>query len=990
MTVSKNLHKLHVAKVIKDIFALSFLLFQSSYLSHMKLGSFASRHMGPRHEDLTIMLATIGLSSIDELIEKTVPDAIRLREPLNLGEALTESEYLEHVSDLSDKNVTYRNYIGMGYYPTEVPSVIRRNILENPGWYTAYTPYQSEIAQGRLEALLNFQTVVSDLTGKEIANASLLDEGTAAAEAMAMLFSARPRKQVKAGATTFVVDKAVYPQTFDVMKTRANSLGITIIEAPRSEWKFTDEVFGCLLQYPDANGEAEDLEGLVAQAHSSDVKVVMATDLMALLMLKSPGEMGADVVVGSSQRFGVPMGYGGPHAAFFAADASYKRNFPGRIIGVSVDRNGSTALRMALQTREQHIRRDKATSNICTAQALLAVMASMYAVYHGPRGLREIAKRIHNRTKSFAAALNSNLSMEVVNSCYFDTLKIRVRGGEDEVNSLIARCHALRINIRYFNDGEHVGVSLNERTNIEDLTNLCSAFGVPIVRGIEVDRAFFGTLYREVDYLEHKVFNSHRSETAMMRYIKLLENRDFSLVHGMIPLGSCTMKLNAATELLPIAWYKFAELHPFCPPEQARGMIEILQNLESDLAEITGFDCVTLQPNSGANGEYAGMLVIKAYHENIGEECRNICLIPSSAHGTNPASAVMAGLQIVVVGCMENGDIDIEDLKEKAEKHSENLSSIMITYPSTHGVYEERILDIIEIVHANGGQIYMDGANMNAQVGLTSPGYIGADVCHLNLHKTFAIPHGGGGPGMGPIGVAKHLTKFLPGHAIVHQGGEDSISAVSSAPFGSALIGLVPYAYLKMLGAKGATQATEIAILNANYLKVKLEGAYDILYQGSNNTVAHEMIIDCRSFKSCGVEVIDIAKRLIDYSFHAPTISWPVSGTMMVEPTESESLEELDRFVEAMLSIREEIRSIELKQVDAVDNVIKMAPHTIEETTASEWTHPYSREEAAFPVDELRKGKFWAPVARVNDTYGDRNLMCSCPPITDYIDELSK
>ncbi len=953
----------------------------------MELGSFASRHMGPRFEDQTKMLAAIGCSSINELIDKTVPTAIRLREPLNLSTALTESEYLEHVDALASKNVTFRNYIGMGYYPTEVPSVIRRNVLENPGWYTAYTPYQAEIAQGRLEALLNFQTMVCDLTGKEIANASLLDEATAAAEAMAMLFSTRPRKQAKAGANTFIVDTAVYPQTFDVMKTRAKPLGITILEAPRSEWDFTDEIFGCLLQYPDANGEAEDFESLVKSAHASDVKVVMATDLMALLMLKSPGEMGADVVVGSSQRFGVPMGYGGPHAAFFAADESYKRSFPGRIIGVSIDRNGDPALRMALQTREQHIRRDKATSNICTAQALLAVMASMYAVYHGPKGLRNIAERIHVRTKSFATALNANSTMEVVNNCYFDTLKIRVKGGTDAINALIARANALKINIRYFNDGEHVGVSLNERTNIEDLTNLCSAFAVPLVQGVQIDRAFLGTLVRDVDYLDYKVFNTHRSETAMMRYIKYLENRDFSLVHGMIPLGSCTMKLNAATELLPIAWYKFAELHPFCPPEQAKGMIEILRALESDLAQITGFDRVTLQPNSGANGEYAGMLVIKAYHESLGEGYRNVCLIPSSAHGTNPASAAMAGLKIVVVGCKDNGDIDIDDLKEKANLHSKNLSSIMITYPSTHGVYEEGILEITETIHAHGGQVYMDGANMNAQVGLTSPGNIGADVCHLNLHKTFSIPHGGGGPGVGPIGVAQHLTPFLPGHSIVHTGGEQSISAVSAAPFGSALIGLIPYAYIRMLGVKGVTQATEVAILNANYLKARLDGPYEILYQGKNNTVAHEMIIDCRAFKSCGVEVIDIAKRLIDYGFHAPTISWPVAGTMMVEPTESESLEELDRFADALLSIREEIRLIELGEVDSEDNVLKMAPHTVIEATASEWLHPYSREKAVYPVRGLRDIKFWPPVARVNDTYGDRNLMCSCPPITDYIDE---
>lgn len=950
----------------------------------MKIGSFASRHMGPRIEDQTSMLRTLGLSSIDELIDKTVPPAIRLRKPLDLAESLTESEYLEHLDELASKNAIYRNYIGMGYYPTEVPSVIRRNILENPGWYTAYTPYQAEISQGRLEALLNFQTMVSDLSGKEMANASLLDEATAAAEAMTMLYSARHRAQAKSGVKTFLVDTAVYPQTFAVMKTRANSLGIDIVEKPRSEWEFTEDMYGCLIQYPDGNGEAIDHTELIAQAHEADIKVVMATDLMALLMLKSPGEMGADVVVGTSQRFGVPMGYGGPHAAFFAADASYKRNFPGRIIGVSVDRNGDPAIRMALQTREQHIRRDKATSNICTAQALLAVMASMYAVYHGPKGLRNIAERIHNRTKSFATALNSNDRMEVVNTCYFDTLKIHVKGGPDEINSLIARARAKKINIRYYNDGEHVGVSLNERTNLEDLQNLCNAFGVPLIRGVEVTREFFNTLYREVDYLNHSVFNSHTSETAMMRYIKHLENMDFSLVHGMIPLGSCTMKLNAATELLPIAWYKFAELHPFCPPEQAKGMIKILQCLEADLAEITGFDRVSLQPNSGANGEYTGMLVIQAYHESRNEGHRNICLIPASAHGTNPASAVMAGLKVVVVKCMENGDIDLEDLNLKAEEHSDKLSSIMITYPSTHGVYEEGILKITETIHKHGGQVYMDGANMNAQVGITSPGNIGADVCHLNLHKTFSIPHGGGGPGVGPIGVAEHLSKFLPGHPIVHKGSEDSISPVSAAPFGSALIGLIPYGYIKMLGAKGAKQATEVAILNANYLKARLEKEYSVLYQGSNETVAHEMIVDCREFKAFGVEVTDIAKRLIDYGFHAPTVSFPVAGTLMIEPTESESLDELNRFVEAMLSIREEIRAIEKGEVDAEDNVLKMAPHTAKEATATEWTHPYTREQAVYPVKGLYVNKFWAPVARVNDTHGDRNLICSCPPITDF------
>ena len=955
----------------------------------MKIGSFASRHMGPRLEDQSTMLSTIGCNSIDELIDKTVPPAIRLRHPLDLPDAMTESEYLEHLDELASKNVIYRNYIGMGYYPTEVPSVIRRNILENPGWYTAYTPYQAEISQGRLEALLNFQTMISDLTGKEIANASLLDEATAAAEAMVMLYSARPRAQAKEGATTFLVDTAVYPQTFAVMQTRAKSIGINIIEKPRADWDFTEDMYGCLLQYPDGNGEAVDHTELIQKAHEADVKVVFATDLMALLMLKSPGEMGADVVVGSSQRFGVPMGYGGPHAAFFAADESYKRNFPGRIIGVSVDRHGDPAIRMALQTREQHIRRDKATSNICTAQALLAVMASMYAVYHGPKGLRHIAERIHKRAKSFATALGSNDRFKVVNTCYFDTLKILVKGGPDEIKALIARAHAKKINIRYYNDGEHVGVSLNERTNLEDLQNLCNAFGVPIIRGVEINREFFSTIYRESDYLDHPVFNSHTSETAMMRYIKHLENRDFSLVHGMIPLGSCTMKLNAATELLPIAWYKFAELHPFCPPEQATGMIEILQTLESDLAEITGFDRVTLQPNSGANGEYTGMLVIQAYHKSRDEGHRNICLIPESAHGTNPASAVMAGLKVVVVNCMDNGDIDLDDLKVKAEEHSSNLSSLMITYPSTHGVYEEGILEITETIHKHGGQVYMDGANMNAQVGITSPGNIGADVCHLNLHKTFSIPHGGGGPGVGPIGVAAHLSKFLPGHPIVHKGGEESISPVSAAPYGSALIGLIPYGYIKMLGGKGVKQATEVAILNANYIKARLEGDYDILYQGENNTVAHEMILDCREFKSCGVEVADIAKRLIDYGFHAPTVSFPVAGTLMIEPTESESLDELNRFTEAMLSIREEIREIEEKKVDPEDNVIKMAPHTAKEATASEWNHSYTREKAVYPVKGLYVEKFWVSVARVNNTHGDRNLICTCPPITDFIEDLS-
>lgn len=958
----------------------------------MNAAKFTSRHIGPRKEDQQAMLRAIGVASLEDLVAQTVPGKIRQRQRMQLAPALSESQYLEHIDRIASKNTVFRNYIGMGYHPTEVPSVIRRNVLENPGWYTAYTPYQAEIAQGRLEALLNFQTMVCDLTGMELANASLLDEATAASEAMAMAYAARPRALVKSDANRFLVDESVFPQTLDLLRTRAQYLGVVLEVMPRKAMALDEmkEVFGVFFQYPDGDGVVADLTEIIAQAHHQEIQVVVAADLMSLALLKNPGHMGADVVVGTTQRFGVPMGYGGPHAAYFAARDSYKRHFPGRIIGVSKDRLGSPAMRMALQTREQHIRRDKATSNICTAQSLLAVMASMYAVYHGPKGLREIAEGIHTTARSLDAALKASSNYDQVNDCYFDTLKIRVNGGSNEMTALRARAEAMNINLRYFEDGMHVGVALNERVSQTELVDLCTVFGVSLVTGVSADRAFLGQLWRDVDYLHHPVFNRYRSETEMMRYIKMLENKDLSLVHSMIPLGSCTMKLNAATELIPITWSAFADLHPFCPVEQAAGTQEMLAELQKDLATITGFAGVSLQPNSGAQGEFAGLMVIRAYHESRGEGHRDVCLIPSSAHGTNPASAVMAGMKVVVVGCDDEGNIDMNDLREKAEAHSDALGALMITYPSTHGVFEEAVLEITQLIHAHGGQVYMDGANMNAQVGLTSPGLIGADVCHLNLHKTFAIPHGGGGPGVGPIGVAEHLVPFLPGHPVIPTGGDQAIHAISGAPFGSALICQIPYAYIKMLGEEGLTRATEVAILNANYLKVKLEKAYSILYKGKQGTVAHEMILDCRAFKTdAGIEVMDIAKRLIDYGFHAPTVSWPVAGTLMVEPTESESLEELDRFIHAMLSIREEIQAIEMGKVDREDNVVKMAPHTAREVASSDWSHPYSREAAAYPSPEMEARKFWSPVARVDNAYGDRNLVCSCPPLSAFEELLS-
>ena len=930
------------------------------------------------------MLAVTGHDSMEALIARTVPQAILSDKPMALPKGVTESAYLDHIDKVASKNALFRNYIGMGYHPTEVPSVIRRNVLENPGWYTAYTPYQAEIAQGRLEALLNFQTMVCELTGMEMANASLLDEATAAAEAMTMLFNSRSRKASKSGVNRFVVSDGVFPQTWAVLRSRAVHLGIDIEQRPDSDLNLDDSTFGLFLQYPDDRGRVEPLKDTIARAHEREIRVVVATDLLACALVQSPGSMGADVVVGNSQRFGVPMGYGGPHAAFFATRLEFKRNVPGRVIGASVDRMGNVAYRMALQTREQHIRRDKATSNICTAQSLLAVMASMYAVYHGPHGLRAIAERVHGLATSLGEA-GRQAGVNPVHGQFFDTVVFAM----EDIGAVMERANRKQINLRYFPDGVHVGVSFHECTLPDDFTDLCEVLGFHAVPAPGQLASPLAEQMRPLDYLHHPVFNSHRSETAMMRYLKHLENKDLSLTHSMIPLGSCTMKLNAATQLLPIGWSAFAQLHPFCPPEQAAGTRGMIAELEQYLCEITGFSGMSLQPNSGAQGEYTGLLVIRAYHASRGESHRDVCLIPSSAHGTNPASAVMCGMKVVVVGCDKHGNINLDELKEKAAEHADRLAALMITYPSTHGVFEKHILEVTETVHANGGQIYMDGANMNAQVGLTNPGQIGADVCHLNLHKTFAIPHGGGGPGVGPIGVAEHLVPFLPGHDLDSVGGEKAIDAVSAAPFGSALIHLISYAYIRLLGPKGLKKSTEVAILNANYLRARLEGHYDVLYKGKSGNVAHEMIIDCRSFKaSAGVEVTDIAKRLIDYGFHAPTVSWPVAGTLMIEPTESESLDELDRFVEAMVSIREEIRAIESGRFDRDDNPVRMAPHTASELTATEWHHPYSREEAAYPVPVMRERKFWPSVARVDNAHGDRNLVCTCPSVELYTEPL--
>lgn len=943
--------------------------------------SFADRHIGPRQSDLNAMLATIGAKSLDDLIDQVVPENIRLKNPLKVDAAISEVEFLSMLREKAAKNKTYKNYIGMGYYNTHTPGVILRNIMENPGWYTQYTPYQAEISQGRLEALLNYQTMVIDLTGMELANASLLDEGTAAAEAMNMFYGL----DKKSAAHRFFVDNSVFPQTLDILITRAEPIGIEIVRGDYKTFNPDASFFGALVQYPNAEGSVEDYRAFVAACKSANVKTCFASDLMALTLLTPPGDFGADCVVGNTQRFGVPLGFGGPHAAFFATKDEFKRSIPGRIIGVSVDAQGNRALRMALQTREQHIKRQNATSNICTAQVLLSIMAGMFGVYHGPDGLKKIAERIHALAVSLGDAIvkTGNGVYSLQHNHFFDTILVNVPRTE----TIQALALAQGINLRYENGA--VGISIDETTTMADLEKLVGIFtraidGVAVKPEGSVSHKLPATMLRESNYMVHPVFNRYHSEHEMLRYIKSLEAKDLSLCHSMISLGSCTMKLNATTEMIPVTWPEFNSLHPFIPMDQAKGYMEIIEELNKDLSEITGFHTMSMQPNSGAQGEYAGLMVIREYFKDRGESHRNIALIPSSAHGTNPASAVMAGMQVVVSQCDENGNIDVEDIRAKAEQYKDNLACLMVTYPSTHGVFEAAITELTDIIHQNGGQVYMDGANMNAQVGLTSPGMIGADVCHLNLHKTFCIPHGGGGPGMGPIGVAKHLAPYLPGHAVVDMGPEKAMHAVSAAPWGSASILLISYAYIKMMGGEGLTNATKYAILNANYIKARLESEYPVLYKGASGFAAHEMILDTRKFKACHVEAEDIAKRLMDYGYHAPTLSFPVAGTLMVEPTESESKEELDKFCDAMLSIREEIREVEEGKYPQDSNVLKHAPHTSTAVISDAWDREYSREKAAFPLDSIRLGKFWPTVSRVNSTVGDRNLICACIPVEAY------
>ncbi|NDG51482.1 MAG: glycine dehydrogenase (aminomethyl-transferring) [Flavobacteriia bacterium] len=959
------------------------------------MNQFSERHIGPRPSDQENMLNKIGVSNMSELIDLAIPQAIRLSKKMDLPKALNESELLEHMKMLGQKNKNYRSYIGLGYYNNILPGVIQRNILENPGWYTAYTPYQAEIAQGRLEALLNYQTMVTDLTAMEIANASLLDEGTAAAEAMIMLFNARHKDKKKAQACTFLVSKDCFPQTIDVLKTRATPIGIKLQIVEHSDFIFSDDIFGMLVQYPCKYGNIENYKILAQDAKNNNVGIAVAADLLSLTLLTPPGEWGADVVVGTTQRFGIPMGYGGPHAAYFATKESFKRNIPGRIIGVTIDAEGNRALRMALQTREQHIKRERATSNICTAQVLLSVMAGMYGVYHGPKRLKNIARKIHGLACVLTEGLEQ-LGYKQLNKNYFDTVLVNIN--DVSIDTLKVFAEDAKMNFNYIDD-KHLSISIDEKDGLQNINDILTVFAKScnhsdpteliknVLRGNYTDANSFipKELYRESPYMQHEVFNTYHSETEMMRYIKRLENKDLALNHSMIPLGSCTMKLNAAAELFPLSWSEFGNIHPFAPINQARGYQIMFHELEESLCEITGFDGMSLQPNSGAQGEYAGLMVIRAYHQSRNESNRNICLIPSSAHGTNPASATMAGMKVVVTKCDEMGNIDVDDLKAKAEEHSENLAALMITYPSTHGVFEESVIEVTNIIHQHGGQVYMDGANMNAQVGLTNPAIIGADVCHLNLHKTFAIPHGGGGPGMGPIGVVEHLKPFLPSNPIIPTGGEQAISAISAAPWGSSLVLCISYAYIKMLGEEGLTKSTEVAILNANYLKEELKDDYTILYTNPNNMVAHEMILECRPYKDVGIEVTDIAKRLMDYGFHAPTVSFPVVGTLMVEPTESESKQELDKFIAAMKSIRNEINAIASGQSDEKDNVLKNAPHTINLVANDVWEKPYSRQEAAFPLSYINENKFWPSVSRVDDAFGDRNLVCSCESIESYI-----
>ncbi|MBD2510814.1 aminomethyl-transferring glycine dehydrogenase [Nostoc muscorum FACHB-395] len=955
-----------------------------------KLSSFVPRHIGPNSDDIQLMLKVLGFPSLDALIDQTVPQTIRLKQPLKLPEAESEYAALASLKKIAAKNQVFRSYIGMGYYDTITPPVIGRNILENPGWYTAYTPYQPEIAQGRLEALLNFQTLIIDLTGLEIANASLLDEATAAAEAMSLSYGV-----CKNQANAYFVSDDCHPQTIDVLQTRAKPLGIKIIVGDHQTFDFDQPIFGAVLQYPATDGTIYDYRAFIEKAHAKGALVTVAADPLSLTLLTPPGEFGADIAVGSTQRFGIPLGFGGPHAAYFATKEEYKRLVPGRIVGVSKDAQGKPALRLALQTREQHIRREKATSNICTAQVLLAVMASMYAVYHGPDGLKTIAQRIHSLTLVLAEWLQ-RLGYSISSKPFFDTLQVEL--GTKPLQEILQAAEARQINLRIFNTST-VGISLDETTTLDDVRDICQIFAgtdelrfvlnVQEMEWIIQQSGLSGEPFsRQSTYLTHPVFNRYHSETELLRYLHKLESKDLSLTTSMIPLGSCTMKLNATAEMIPVSWEEFGKIHPFAPASQTQGYQILFQELEAWLAEITGFAGISLQPNAGSQGEYAGLLVIRQYHENRGEAHRNVCLIPTSAHGTNPASAVMCGMKVVAVACDSQGNIDVDDLKAKAEKHSNELAALMVTYPSTHGVFEEPIQEICAVVHSHGGQVYMDGANMNAQVGICRPGDIGADVCHLNLHKTFCIPHGGGGPGMGPIGVASHLVPFLPGHPVVtinDSTQHSHIGAVAAAPWGSASILVISWMYIAMMGADGLTEATKVAILNANYIAKKLESYYPVLYQGKNGLVAHECILDLRSLKkSAAIEIDDVAKRLMDYGFHAPTVSWPVGGTIMVEPTESESKQELDRFCDALISIRQEIAEIEVGKVDIQDNVLKNAPHTAESLITGEWNHPYSREQAAYPAPWTREYKFWPAVGRIDAAFGDRNFVCSCLPMDAY------
>lgn len=943
-----------------------------------KIKDFPQRHIGPSSSDIQQMLVTLGINSLDDLINQTVPDSIRFHQNLKLPTVQSEYAALAKLKQIAEKNQVYRSYIGMGYHDCITPAVIQRNILENPGWYTAYTPYQPEIAQGRLEALLNFQTMIIDLTGLEIANASLLDEGTAAAEAMSMSYGICKNKS-----HNFFVSSACHPQTIDVLQTRAKPLGINIIIADHQTFDFSETIFGAILQYPATDGKIYDYRNFIEQSHAQGALVTIAADPLSLTLLTPPGELGADIAVGSTQRFGIPMGFGGPHAAYFATKEEYKRLVPGRIVGVSKDVHGKSAYRLALQTREQHIRRDKATSNICTAQVLLAVMAGMYAVYHGPDGLRGIAETVHKLTATLAAGLQK-LGYKIVNENFFDTLRIEL--GNTSLQAILEAADARNINLRIF-DNSDVGISLDETTTEADVIDLLQVFALQDQLPFNIAEITFSCSHisqvRESEYLTHPIFNRYHSETELLRYLHQLETKDLSLTTSMIPLGSCTMKLNATSEMIPVTWAEFGKIHPFAPISQTRGYQILFQQLENWLGEITGFAGISLQPNAGSQGEYAGLLVIREYHQSRGEGHRNVCLIPQSAHGTNPASAVMCGMKVVGIACDDQGNIDVADLKAKAEKHSNELAALMVTYPSTHGVFEEAIQEICAIVHEHGGQVYMDGANMNAQVGICRPGDIGADVCHLNLHKTFCIPHGGGGPGMGPIGVVSHLVPFLPGHSVIKLGG--NLGAVSAAPWGSASILVISWMYIAMMGADGLTEATKVAILNANYIAKKLESFYPVLYQGKNGFVAHECILDLRALKkSANIEIDDVAKRLMDYGFHAPTVSWPVAGTIMVEPTESESKEELDRFCEALIAIRKEISEIESGKMDLQDNVLKNAPHTAESLIVGEWNHGYSREQAAYPASWSKEYKFWPSVGRIDAAFGDRNFVCSCLPMEAY------